>query len=104
LSENEFWQLTLPEWNALVERYEAEQSYADYRAGIIASAMINGLKPLAQSWGVKFKNDSTITPLDFGLPFLKKPEPKVTALSDYIMFMHIRAVNAAMGGKVIENG
>jgi hypothetical protein len=53
---------------------------------------------------VKFKNDSTITPLDFGLPFLKKPEPKVTALSDYIMFMHIRAVNAAMGGKVIENG
>ena len=85
-----------------MERYNIEQSFADLRAGVISAVVLNGLKPLAQSWGMKFKKDEPFTPFDFGLPFFQEPEVepvhKSPALQEHDLFLHVQAMNKAMGG------
>jgi len=89
-----------------VERYNVEQSFADLRAGVISAVVLNGLKPLAQSWGMKFKKDEPFTPFDFGLPFLQEPEVeshKSQVLQEHDLFLRVQAMNKADGGKEVKN-
>ena len=41
LSEEEFWGLTLKEFNALCERYGVNQEWLNYRAALICSVLAN---------------------------------------------------------------
>ena len=56
LSEEEFWHLTPRELMALQERHEEAQEWQDYRAGVVAAAIVNMLKT---------KGGKTYKPQDF---------------------------------------
>ena len=41
LQPSEFWRLTLCQFNELSKQYNLQRQIADYRAGIVASAIVN---------------------------------------------------------------
>ena len=66
LSEEELWNLTLPEFNALVERKREQDERADLRAGIVAAVIANVFRG---------KGTRAYQPYDF-MPTLRRHEPK----------------------------
>jgi hypothetical protein len=95
----------LPEYNALVERYNTEQKFADIRAGVISAAILNGMKALATALGVRFNRNEPFVPDEFGLPFLRREADEVKegpAAREYREAMTAKAMNIAMGGDEID--
>jgi hypothetical protein len=87
LGEEEFWGLTLAQFDALTERYHQRRERADYRAAIICSHIYNSVphkdKPALQVWNI-FPE------------YNWQPEQEPLTIDQMI----IR--NAAMGGILVE--
>ena len=88
--EDEFWELTLKEFNALVERYEANLERADYRAALICSVLANTVRD-------RKRKRIPYTPDDF----MTNKKSKIQ--TDKQMFAQVEAINAILGGKVEEH-
>ena len=71
LSEEEFWGLTLKEFNALSERYGVNQEWLNYRAALICSVLANIARDPK-------KKGTPYIPRDF-MPGGKQPYQKQTA-------------------------
>lgn len=87
MSEGEFWELTLKEFNALVERRKNEQEWLNYRAALICTV-------LANIW--RGKNTKVFKPEDF------MPGKKHEGQTPEQMLTTVQMLNAAFGGSVIE--
>ena len=99
LSEDEYLDLSFPELNALIKRWEYDQSLLDLRTGLICAVTANCYRD-------EKKKSEPFLPTDFGLPFLREPEviesPKSQTQQEYDLFLHVQAMNKAMGGKEIR--
>ena len=88
LGEEEFWLLTIREFNALSERYKSNHDWQNYRAALICSV-------LANIWRDP-KKRRPFTPDDF------MPKKELKQQSPEQMLMNVKLLNAAFGGKVVE--
>jgi hypothetical protein len=89
LTEDEFWNLTLKEFNALLVRFKDAQDWQNYRAAMICAVVANTVrssKKKARAW----------TPSDF-MPIRERK-----VMTDKQMFAQVQANNALLGGKVEE--
>ena len=84
LGEEEFWALTIKEFNALVERYDNNQEWLNHRAALICTL-------LANIW--RGKNSKVYTLGDF------MPKEKSRQQTAKQMLATARMLNAAFGGK-----
>jgi len=89
LTEEGFWRLTLREFNALVERYIINHDWLNYRVALVCSILANTARDPK-------KKPSPFVPDDF-MP--KKEQRQQTAEQ---MFAFVQALNAVLGGKVVE--
>ena len=90
LSEDDFWYLTLKEFNALSTRFKENQKWLNYRAAMICAVVANTVrnpKKKSRAW----------TPDDF------MPTKERRYMTDQQMFAQVQAINAILGGKVLEN-
>jgi len=90
LSEDEFWELTLKELNALVERHESNHGWLNYRAALICSIIANS---------VPHKGDKIFTYADF-MPKMKPRKSKPQTAEQ--MLATVKMLHAAYGEKVTE--
>jgi len=90
LGEEEFWALTIREFNALIERYKNNQDWLNYRAALICAILANTVRDPK-------KKTRPFVPDDF-MP--KKESKQQTAEQ---MFATVQLLNAAFGGKVLES-
>ena len=81
-------ELTLREFDALAERYHQGQEWLNYRAGLICSVFANVFRDSKQK---------AYTPQDF----MPKTEPKRQTTEQ--MLNAVTMLNAAFGGRVLEN-
>lgn len=86
LSEEEFWNLEIEEFHALLKRYRAQERQADIRALLTSCALINLL----------IKPDPPVVPEDF----LDVKKTQTIKEQEGIL----KLINAALGGEVIERG
>ena len=88
LSEDEFWSLTLAQFDALTKRYNYEQEWLDYRAALICAVIANvNRNP---------KKHKAFQPKDF-MP--RRQVKSVEELTPDRMLEHLRILNIAHGGK-----
>ena len=88
LSESEFWELTLKEFNVLTIRYENNNDWLNYRVALICSI-------LANIW--RGKNTKSFQPDDF------MPRKKSKVQTPEQMFATVKMLNIAFGGTVSED-
>ena len=81
--------MTLAQFNTLADRYGNEQEWLNWRAGLVASVIANTHRTK--------KSDKTFKPTDF-MPKIKPKQQTPEA-----MFNQMMIINAALGGKVVEN-
>jgi len=84
LGEEEFWALTIKEFNALIERYNNNQEWLNHRTALICTV-------LANMW--RGKNTKTFTPDDF------MPKERARQQTPKQMLATAKVLNAAFGGK-----
>lgn len=90
MSEDEFWFLTLKEFNALIERHQTNEEWLNYRPAIICALLANINRG---------KGSKVYKPQDF------MPGAKVklgTPQTPKQMLATIKVLNAIHGGKVVE--
>lgn len=87
LTEEQFWNLTLAQFDALVKRKLLEKEWQDFRAGLICSTMVNLLKDP--------KKRKRYTPEDF-MPGKKKTN---TGKNWRKQLALVEILNVAFGGK-----
>jgi len=85
LGEDEFWGLTLREFNALSERHKDNQDWLNYRAALICAVMAN-------MW--RDSKTKPYTPDDF------MPTKKVKHQTPEQMLVTVKILNAAFGGNI----
>lgn len=88
LGEDEFWGLTLREFNALSERHKDNQDWLNYRSALICAVMAN-------MW--RGKNTKAFIPNDF----MPKKEHKGQTAEQ--MLFTVKMLNAAFGGTISED-
>ncbi len=91
LSEDEFWGLTLKEFNALADRYGINQEWLNYRTALICSVLANTVRDPK-------RKRTPYTPQDF-MPGKKQLQSKQSAKQ---MLSTVKMWNAALGGTVKE--
>ena len=84
LGEEEFWALTIKEFNALIERHNNNQEWLNYRAALICTV-------LANIW--RSKNTKAFIPDDF------MPKEKPDKQTPKQILATVKVLNAAFGGK-----
>jgi len=89
LGEDEFWGLTLKEFNALIERDRIKHEWQNYRVALLCSIVANTARDPK-------KKRKPFLPDDF-MP--KKERPIQTAKQ---VLATVKMLNAAFGGKVLE--
>ena len=89
LTEDEFWNLTLKEFNALSARFKDAQDWQNYRAAMICCVVANTVR-------TKTKKPLPWVPSDF------MPTRERKQMTDKQMFAQVQAINAILGGKVEE--
>lgn len=89
LGEEEFWGLTLKEFNALCERFKSNNERLDYRTALICAVLANTVRDP--------KRRKPFTPEDF----MPKNKPKHQTAEQ--IFSTVQLLNTAFGGKVSEN-
>lgn len=89
LSEEDFWGLTLKEFNALSERYTSNQEWLTYRSALICSVLANTVRDPK-------RKRTPFTPQDF-MPGKKQTQPQQSAKQ---MFATVKMLNAAFRGTV----
>ena len=89
LSEFDFWNLTLKEFNALSERYKESQNWLNHRSAMICAVVAN---TVPQKKGRR----KTWVPNDF------MPTQERRQMTDKQMFAQIEAINSMLGGAVKE--
>ena len=89
LSELDFWNLTLVEFNALSERYKEAQKWLNHRVAMICSVIANTVRD-------RKKKSKPWTPDDF-MPI--KEQKQMTAEQ---MFAQVQTNNLMLGGEVLE--
>jgi len=87
LSEEEFWELTPKEYSALVERYNNEHEWQNFRAALIASTIANISRD-------KKKHRKPFTPQDF-MPGAKRKKRASTWQQQLRL---VELLNVAFGG------
>lgn len=85
LGEEEFWGLTLREFNALILRHKNNQDWLNYRSALICTV-------LANVW--RGKNTKAFTPDDF------MPKEKPGQQTPKQILATVKTLNAAFGGKI----
>jgi len=90
LSEFDFWNLTLVEFNALSERYRESQKWLNYRAAMICAVVANTVRD-------RKKKSKPWTPDDF------MPIKECRQMTAEQMFNQVQANNIMLGGEVLEN-
>ena len=88
LTEDEFWNLTLKEFNALSARFKDAQDWQNYRAAMICAVVANTVR--------RKKGDRVWQPSDF------MPTKERRVMTDKQMFAQVQAINSILGGKTIE--
>jgi len=88
LSEDEFWDLTMKEFNALIIRYDNNHDWLNYRAALICSV-------LANIWRGKSKR--IFKPADFIPGTIQGKQKPQTSKQ---MLATVKMLNAAFGGSV----
>ena len=83
LGEQEFWNLSAAEYNALIEKYDEHEERADRRAALICCAIINLFSKK------KFKPED----------FMSKKTKATKPLDDDELVEQLRTLNAAFGGE-----
>jgi hypothetical protein len=96
LSEREFWQLTLRELNALIERHNNHEEWLNYRAALTPSI-------LAEVHRDKKKKPTPYTPADF-MPKKSSPKKQSKTLTAQEAIDYLRRQNAMLGGKEVIHG
>ena len=86
--EEEFWELTLKEFNALIGRYKDTHDWLNYRTALICSV-------LANIW--RGRKGRVFSPEDF------MPGAERRAQTPKQMWNTVQMLNAAFGGSVKEN-
>ena len=89
LTEEEFWELTLKELNALIERFRSGQDWLNYRAALISSVIANTARDPK-------RKPTAYVPGDF------MPGGEHKSQTPKQMFATIELLNAAFGGSVQE--
>jgi len=89
LSDEEFWHLTLAQFNALAKRYDEQQERQDYRAALICTV-------LAEINRDRKKRPRPFKPEDF----MPKRGRKQKPMTDEQMLAQAKIITAALGGKV----
>ena len=90
LSEVEFWNLTLKELNALIERCNSNDDRQNYRTALLCSVIANTVRN-------RKKKARPFTPEDF------LPNKRHGAQTVEQMLAQAKANNAILGGKVVED-
>jgi len=90
LGEDEFWHLTLKEFNALSERHKDAQDWLDYRTGLLCSV-------LAEINRDHKRKSQPYTPADF------MPKKASRGQTPEQILATVQMLNAAFGGSVVEN-
>ena len=86
LEEEEFWALTIKEFNALVERYNNNQEWLNHRTALICSV-------LANIWRDPKRKQQPFRPADF------MPEVESRQQTPKQILATVKVLNAAFGGK-----
>ncbi len=85
LTEDEFWELTMRELNALSERHEESHEWLNYRAALICSVLANTVRDPKRKTRPFVPDD-----------FMPKTERRVQTTSQ--MLTTVRMLNTAFGG------
>ena len=93
LGEDEFWELTLRELMALMERFEAAVDWMNYRSSIICAVIANAFRDTK-------KRRKAFTPWDFIPAIGEESERQEQTPTE--MFAQVKMWNAALGGSVVE--
>jgi len=89
LIEDDFWGLTLKEFNALAERHESNQEWLNYRTALVCAVLAN------TSRDPKRKRQPFV-PDDF------MPRKEHVGQTPGQMFAAVQLLNAAFGGSILE--
>lgn len=85
----DFWDLTLKEFNALIGRHKSNQEWLNYRAALICAVLANTVRDPK-------RKARPFVPDDF------MPGSKSRKQTAKQMFAQVKAINALLGGKVLE--
>ena len=88
MSEDEFWHLTLKEFNALIRRYQDNKEWLDYRSAMICALLANMFKG---------KNTKPFVPRDF------MPQTRTAQQTPGQILAAITLINAAHGGNIKDS-
>ena len=89
LTEDEFWGLTLKEFNALIERHRNNHDWLNYRTALICAILANTVRDPK-------KKIRPFTPEDF----MPKKETKQQTTEQ--IFATVQMLNTVFGGEVIK--
>ena len=90
LAEDDFWGLTLKEFNALAERQQNNHDWQNYRTALICSIVANTARDPK-------RRRKPFTPDDF-MPHKQHPGQTPEQI-----FAQVQLLNAAFGGNVLED-
>jgi len=91
LSENDFWDLTLKDLVALIDRYKSNEEWLNYRTALISAIVANTARDPK-------RKPAPYTPDDF-MPTGRKPKTQTPEQ----MFEQVKLLNVMFGGNVVED-
>ena len=87
MTEDEFWELTLKELNALIERHNDNQDWLNYRSALICAVLANTVRDTK-------RKPRPFVPDDF------MPKQESEQQTPKQILATVKILNAAFGGKV----